>query len=143
MRTLYKILFVFLAITGATTILFNYTDIKFGSVDFYINHGWVFLIAMTIFPRITLFVSGFIFHSIEIGGLIWWLGFFFTPRLLIAILATISYWNTNQLLVIISWLIALGGESSEKFVISKRMQPTKKYQNYEGTTIDAEFKVKE
>lgn len=143
MRTLFKIMIIFLAITGATTLLFNYTDVKFGSVDFYVNHGWIFLISMAIFPRITLLISGLLFHSIEFGGIFWWLGFFFAPRMLVAILATISYWNTNQVLVIIAWLIALGGESSEKIFISNKIKPTKKYNQFDGETIDAEFKVKE
>ena len=82
--------------------------------------------------------------TIEFGGLIWWLGFFFAPRLLIATLATVAYWNTNQILVILAWLIALGGESSEKFVLTKKMRSApQKFNQYEGTTIDAEYKVKD
>jgi hypothetical protein len=143
MKTIFKILVIFLAITGATTLLFNFTDIQLGNNDFFTNHSWFFLFAIAMFPRLTLLVSGLIFNSIEFGGLIWWLGFFFTPRILVAALATIAYWNHNQILVIISWLIALGGESSEKIFIKRKIQPINKYNEFSGTTIDAEYKVKE
>ena len=144
MKTILKILFIFLAITGASTLLYNYTDITFGKIDFFTKHGWIFLISIALFPRLTLFISGFMVGSIEFGGLVWWLGFFFAPRLLIAMLATVAYWNTNQILVILAWLIALGGESSEKFILTKKMRSApQKYNQYQGTTIDAEYKVKE
>lgn len=144
MKTLFKIIFIFLAITGASTILYNYTDIDFGKIDFFSKHGWFFLFSIALFPRLTLLVSGLIASSIEFGGLLWWLGFFFAPRILVAILATISYWQTNPLLVIFSWLIALGGESSEKFIITRKMRSApQKLNRYEGTTIDAVYKVKE
>lgn len=92
-----------------------------------------------------MLISGLIFNSIEFGGLVWWLGYFFAPRILVALLATLSYWHTNKILVIISWLIALGGESSEKFFISRRMKNApQRFSTYEGgSTIDAEYKVKE
>lgn len=144
MKTIIKILFIFLAITGASTILINYGDVEFKSIDFFVKHGWFFLFSIALFPRLTLLVSGLIFNTIEFGGLFWWLGFLIAPRILVAVLATISYWNTNQVLVILSWLIALGGESSEKFVISKRMSAhPRRFDNYQGTTIDAEYKVKD
>lgn len=144
MKTILKILMIFLAITGASTILYNYTDITFGNIDFFTKHGWIFLFSIALFPRLTLAVSGLLVGSIEFGGFLWWLGFFFAPRILVAILATVSYWHTNQILVILAWLIALGGESSEKFVITRRMRSAPhKYNSYEGTTIDAEYKVKE
>lgn len=143
MKTLLKMAVIFLAITGATTLLFNFTDIEFKTIDYFQNHGYFFLVAIALFPRLTLLVSGLLFHSIEFGGFLWWLSFFFAPRILVATLATISYWHTNQILVIIAWLIALGGESSEKVFIRRKMAPAKKYSTYNGTTIDAEFQVKE
>lgn len=145
MNTIIKIAIIFLAITGASTLLYNYTDVTFGTIDFFTKHGWIFLITVALFPRLTLLVSGLIFNSIEFGGLFWWLGFFFAPRILVAILATVAYWQTNKVLVILSWLIALGGESSEKIVIKRRMQNApNRFSNYEGgSTIDAEYKVKD
>lgn len=143
MKTLLKMALIFLAITGATTLLFNFTNIEFKTIDYFQKHGYFFLISIALFPRLTLLFSGLLFQSIEFGGLIWWFSFLFAPRILVATLATISYWQTNQILVIISWLIALGGESSEKVFIRRKMAPSKKYSNYDGTTIDAEFQVKE
>lgn len=144
MKTLFKIIIIFLAISAASTILYNYTDIDFGKIDFFSKHGYIFLFSIALFPRLTLLVSGLIVGSVEFGGLLWWLGFFFAPRILVATLATIAYWHTNQFLVVFAWLIALGGESSEKFVITRRMRSAPhKFNSYEGTTIDAEYKVKE
>ena len=144
MKTIFKIAFIFLAITGASTLLYNYTDVKFQSIDYFTKHGWIFLFSIALFPRLTLLVSGLLVGSIEFGGLLWWAGFFFAPRILVASLATVSYWNTNPVLVVLSWMIALGGESSEKFMISRRMSTPKRYdQGFSGATIDAEYKVKE
>lgn len=144
MKTIIKILIIFILLSAASTLLYNYTDLEFGNIDFFSKHGWFFLFAIALFPRLTLLVSGLLVGSIEFGGIFWWLGFFFAPRILVAILASISYWHTNQVLVILSWLIALGGESSEKFVITRRMRSAPhKYNSYQGTTIDAEYKVKE
>ncbi len=144
MKTIFKILTLFLALTGAYVLLSQFTDIEFGRVDFFNKHGWLFLFSIALFPRFTLLLSGLIAHSIEFGGMLWWIGFFVAPRILVAILATISYWNQNPLLVIISWFIALGGESSEKFVISRKMSSDpQKFNKFEGTTIDAEYKVRE
>ena len=144
MKTLFKIAIIFLAITGVYTLLYNFTDIELGKVDYFSKHGWIFLFSIAFFPRLTLLVSGLIFSTIEFGGIMWWLGFFIAPRILVATLATISYWNTNQVLVILSWLIALGGESSEKIIINRRMRggPMRYDQGFSGATIDAEYKVK-
>lgn len=144
MKTLFKIIIIFLVISGASAILYNYTDIDFGNMDFFSKHGWFLLFSIALFPRLTLLVSGLLVGSIQFGGFLWWLGFFFAPRILVATLATIGYWQTNKLLVVFAWLIALGGESSEKLVITRKMRNAPhKFNSYEGTTIDAEYKVKE
>ena len=144
MKTLFKIIIIFIVISIISTLLYNYTDVDFGKIDFFSKHGWIFLMSIALFPRLTLLVSGFIIGSIEFGGLIWWVGFFFAPRILVATLATLAYWKTNPLLVVLAWLIALGGESSEKFVITKKMRSTpNKFNSYDGTTIEAEYKVKD
>jgi hypothetical protein len=64
---------------------------------------------MFFFPRLTL-----LFSSVAWGGILWWLGWIFAPRLLVAILATFSYWESNTLLVVLAWFWAIGGESAEK-----------------------------
>lgn len=82
---------------------------EFGHVNYWDKHGIFFLIFITLFPRLTL-----LFSSVATGGFFWWLGFLFVPRILVASLATVSYFHTNPVLVIISWLVALGGETAEK-----------------------------
>ncbi len=116
MKTIIRMVVIFILLSIASTTLINYFDIEFGVTDYWEVHGIFFLIFISIFPRLTL-----LFSSVAFGGVFWWLGFFFAPRLLVAILATVSYWNTNKILVIISWLLAIGGESSEKlFIIRNR-----------------------
>lgn len=153
MKSLLKILFIFLAITGATSLLIQFTDINFGKTDFFEIHGWFFLISIAIFPRLTL-----LFSSVPFGGILWWVGFFIAPRFLVALLATTAYWNTNPILVTIAWLVASSGESSEKYMISrgrffgfgrpnvhvrfKQNQPPHQ-QPQSGDVFEAEYKVKE
>ena len=117
MNTILKIVFVFLAITGATTVMINVFNIELAYKSFWSEHGFFFLIFISIFPRLTL-----LFSSVPSGGLFWWLGFFFAPRFLVAILATLSYWNNNPILVMAAWLIALGGESGEKYMFSRNIK---------------------
>lgn len=81
-------------------------------MDFWDVHGFWFIFFMFFFPRLTL-----LFSSVAFGGLFWWLGFIFTPRLLVAILATNAYWTTNPVLVVLAWFWALGLESAEKRMI--------------------------
>ncbi len=132
MNNFVKIIIIFLAITGLATVAMNLFHLDFGIYNYWNKHGVFFLIFITLFPRLTLLLS-----SVPFGGLFWWLGWLFTPRLLVAILATIAYWNTNEVLVVLSWLVAWGGESSEKFVVHRRTRKT-----FRGRTIEAEFTVK-
>ena len=133
MRTIIKILILFLLITGLSTVLINFFDLQYGNTDFWTIHGFFFLVFISIFPRLTL-----LFSSVTFGGIFWWLGFFFAPRILVAILATVSYWNTNKVLVIISWLLAIGGESSEKYFIHRRTFRRRNIEPKIGV-IDAEY----
>ena len=50
-------------------------------------------------------------------GLLGWLGWIFMPRLTVAIIATGLYWDTNPALIVITWMWALAGESTEKKVV--------------------------
>jgi len=84
--------------------------------NFWEVHGIFFIIFMIFFPRLTL-----LFSSVASGGCLWWIGLVICPRLLVAILATIHYWETNPILVIFAWLMALGGESTEKTVAKKKV----------------------
>jgi len=149
MRTLIKVIILFLALTGAATLLVSHTDWRFGEVDYWIRHGWMFLFFIAIFPRLTLLFSWLLFGSILPGGIVWWASFFFAPRLLVAVLATLSYWKTNPALVIMAWLIGLGGESSEKVVITKRIRinPIKTRKNERSSrpepSIEAEYEIRD
>ncbi len=72
-------------------------------MDFWQVHGLWFLIFITLFPRLTMLFA----VAVPFGWLAW-LGWFFMPSLLIAILATIYYWPTNPILCIVAWFFALG-----------------------------------
>jgi len=138
MKTAVKLAIIFLALTGACTILINFFNVELGFENFWDNHGVFFLVFIALFPRLTLLIS-----SVPFGGFFWWLGLIFAPRFLVAILATISYWNENPILVVFSWLMAIGGESGEKYWVTKKT--TYHYEQRvggRGTVYEAEFKRK-
>jgi len=88
-------------------------------MNFWDVHGIGFIICLCFFPRLTI-----LFAVITTGGIFWWLGFILTPRLLVAILATTTYWDTNTFLVILTWIWAIGGESTEKKTGAKAVKHT-------------------
>ncbi len=114
MSKIIKFLIVFLIVAFAVFISSRYFLIDFRNKNYWDYHGLLFLFFVTLFPRLTL-----LFSSVASGGILWWLGWLLTPRVLVALLATLNYWHQNTFLVVISWLVALGGESSEKVVIIK------------------------
>jgi hypothetical protein len=78
--------------------------------DFFSLHpewGWLILLGLAVFPRITLLFVGGPF------GVLAWLGWLFTPHLLVAILATSWYWDTNPILCVVAWFFAFAGTGSE------------------------------
>ncbi len=77
--------------------------------NFWDYHGIFFIIFMFFFPRLTL-----LFSNVAFGAILWWLGWLFAPRLLVAILATNFYWEANTILVVLTWFWALSGEGLEK-----------------------------
>lgn len=77
------------------------------------QHGIIVLLGLAVFPRITLLLASF-----TTGGILWWLGWIFAPHLLVAILL-LPYWESNPVLVIIAWILALGGTSSEGAVAKR------------------------
>src|SRR3989338_4668977 len=118
MKTLlFKGAAIFFILLVATSIMMDAMQTQFGSINFFEKHGIFFLLFITIFPRLTL-----LFSSVATGGFLWWLGFIFCPRILVASLATVAYFHTNPILVIISWIVALGGETMEKAGISNRQR---------------------
>ncbi len=104
---------VFFILLVATSMMMDTFQTQFGTVNFFDKRGYFFLFFITIFPRLTL-----LFSSVVTGGFLWWLAFFFCPRILVATLATVAYFHTNPVLVTISWLVAIGGEVFEKYGIS-------------------------
>ncbi len=115
MRTLLRFFVVFFAVIGATAVMAGLFNVQFRSLEYWDHHGVLFLMAVALFPRLTLAFAGFPF-----SGPLAWCGFLFAPRVLVAVLATVNYWNRNPLLVVIAWLVAIGGESSEKTLVIRR-----------------------
>jgi hypothetical protein len=86
-------------------------------MDFWQVHGWLFLVAVTIFPRLTM-----LFAVSTPFGILAWIGWLFVPHLTVAILATNFYWDTNPVLCVIAWFVAIGGTAGEGKVASKKLK---------------------
>jgi hypothetical protein len=104
---------IFLTALIVTSVLFGNFQLQSGTTDFFQKHGIPFLVFIVFFPRLTL-----LFSSVPFGGIFWWLGFIFMPRLLVAVLATVAYGHTKPILVGIAWFVAITGEIFEKKKIS-------------------------
>lgn len=83
-------------------------------MNFFDQHGEITLIYLALFPRLTLLLGSF-----ATGGVLWWLGWVFAPHLLVAILS-LPYWDSNPVLVVIAWLMALSGTSAESRSVRRR-----------------------
>lgn len=105
-------LLFFLILAAVSWVLMTQFNVPFGNISYFENHGFLLLVLLTFFPRLTL-----LFSSIASGGILWWFSWLFFPRILIAVLATFAYFQTNPILVTVAWLVALGGESAEKQTI--------------------------
>lgn len=115
MKTVLRFILAFVVVAASVAVLSLFFNVPFEDGNFWRQHGLLFLVFVTFFPRLTLLFSG-----VAWGGLLWWVGLIFAPRLLVAVLATLAYWNQNPLLVVCAWLIAMGGESSEKYMVVRR-----------------------
>lgn len=83
-------------------------------MNYWDTHGFLFLFGCVFFPRITtLFFTSVSFGVLHI------LGWIFAPHLLVAFLASFTYWDTNPVLVAISWIVAFAGTGGEAKVVSK------------------------
>lgn len=140
-------LFIFLLLILTTQVASEFFQVQFGTTNFWDTHGLFFLIFISLFPRLTLLLS-----SIASGGFFWWLSFLFYPRLLVATLATVSYFKTNPFLVVISWLIAISGELMEKWgmrnkiYVWRNITPQRHSHHQKinkDDVIEAEFSIKE
>lgn len=83
--------------------------------NFWDYHGFLFILAMFFFPRLTM-----LFATTVGGGFLYWLGWLVAPRLTVAIIATSLFYEHNVVLLIFTWIWALGGEFGEKIVIKSR-----------------------
>ncbi len=83
-------------------------------MDYFNEHGVIALICLAVFPRLTLLFASFAF-----GGWLWWLGWVFTPHLLVAFLS-LAYWDQNPVLVVFAWIIAIGGTGGESHTVKSR-----------------------
>lgn len=117
MKLIWRFLIAFLAITGAVAIATVVFKTPFDTASYWDHHGVLFLVFIALFPRLTL-----LFSSVATGGVLWWLGWLFAPRVLVAVLATFAYWIHDPILVVLAWLFAVGGESSEKYVAVNRVR---------------------
>jgi Na+/proline symporter len=85
-------------------------------VNYWDHHGLLFLVALALFPRLTC-----LFAVATPFGWLHWLGWLFAPHILVAVLATVMYRETNPVLVVIAWLFAVCGTGAEsKTVASSR-----------------------
>lgn len=153
MNIVYRSLIIFLVLLVASSLMIEYFGYEFGDTNYFDKRGVFFLVFVTLFPRLTL-----LFSSVPFGGVLWWLGLIFCPRILVAVLATVNYFQTNPILVILSWLIALGGEGLEKYGLRGRRNFVFRYhyvspdrgQAYrrpeqsinQGDTVEAEYRRK-
>lgn len=82
--------------------------------------GLILLFLCALFPRFTLFFACF-FGAIgaSLLGLVAWL---IAPHLLVAILATMFYADTNPILVILAWIIGLAGTGGEGTVVGRLLR---------------------
>ena len=146
MKTLTKALLIFFTLLLISSLMITVFKTEFGTRDFFANRGWFFLLFITLFPRLTL-----LFSSVASGGVLWWLSFIFYPRVLVASLATVAYFKTNPVLVVISWMVALSGEVFEKWGATKPRfiyrsygvkHPTHQHEPLNENVVEAEFEVK-
>ena len=80
-------------------------------MDFWEVHGFWFIFFMFLFPRITMMCTG-----IFLGWMspLFFFGWLLLPRLTVAIIASMLYFNSNPVLCVFTWFWALGGECTEK-----------------------------
>lgn len=71
-------------------------------MDYWDVHGVWFLIFILLLPRLTMLFRGICFYNFA-HPILFWFGWVFTPRFVVAILATSVYWETNPILCIIAW----------------------------------------
>ena len=72
-------------------------------MDFWNQHTVLFVIGLILWPRILLLYFGFI-PPMHIPPI---LGMLFVPRIFLTGILTATYWNTNPILIVICWILAI------------------------------------
>lgn len=126
---MFRFMMIFIILSVLMTLGISFFGLELSKTNYWDIHGFFLLVFLTFFPRLTL-----LFSSIPFGGFFWWLGFIFAPHYLVAILATVNYWHQNPILVAISWFVALGGETSEKYYLKHRIK-VYRYRNYDRDDV--------
>lgn len=91
-------------------------------MDFWDVHpgiaGVVYLFFLCYFPRITLLFQSVVFGALS-ATFLGFLGWLLVPHFTVALLATLTYWDTNPVLCLIAWYCAIDGEKDEKTAVVK------------------------
>jgi hypothetical protein len=85
-------------------------------MNFWDIHGIWFIFFMFLFPRLTMLFTG-IFMAFM--SPLFFIGWLIVPRLTVAILASMIYFETNPVLCVLAWFWAFSGEFKEKTVVYK------------------------
>lgn len=85
-------------------------------MSFWDNHTHLFILSMFFFPRLTM-----LFATSYGGGVLYWLGWAFFPRLTVAIIASVLYARTDTFLVALTIVWAIYGEAMEKDQVTMRL----------------------
>lgn len=80
------------------------------AVSVFANHGVWFLLGIALFPRLTMLITGL---TSALGGPLFWFGFALCPHIMVAIIASLMYWDKNPIVVVCAWWFALVGTISE------------------------------
>lgn len=91
------------------------TDVSL--LSFWEYHGVIFIFFMALFPRLTM-----LFATTLGGGFLYWLGWLLCPRIVVAIIATAQFFDTNPVLVVLTWIWAMGGTAGETTVAGKAIK---------------------
>ena len=79
------------------------------TMDFWQAHSLLFLIAAAYAPRLTLLFA----VAVPFGWLSW-LGWAVAPHVTVAVLATKYYWDTNPMLCVFAWVVAVAWTAGDK-----------------------------
>lgn len=87
-------------------------------MNFWDIHGAGFIFCMFFFPRLTMLFGTSVLMRYGMPEVVFlWAGWTLFPRITVAIMATILYGHTNLILVALTWLWAISGETTEKKVV--------------------------